>query len=74
MSDPAITAAADQAHAESEQILSHLIKWWGDTRPTYKLGKSDEVAVLTYILSLYSPENYGALLATAISRFVDSNE
>ena len=69
MSDPAVIAAADQAHAEAEETLTSIINWWGETRTQYNFGKSDEVAALTHILG--DRINYGALLAAAIARLAD---
>jgi hypothetical protein len=71
MTDPAITAASDQAHAEAEHTLDELIEWWAENRGTHTLSRSDQVAVLTYILG--SPMCLGALLATAINRLADKD-
>jgi hypothetical protein len=69
--DPGLTAAADQAHAEAEHTLNKLINWWGHARTACTFSsKADEVAALTYILTV-SSTNYGALLATAIARLAD---
>jgi hypothetical protein len=71
MSDhPAIVAAADQAHAEAEQTLDKLIVWWAGKRDG--LNRTDEIAALTYILTV-SSTNFSALLATAIVRLADRN-
>jgi hypothetical protein len=69
MSDPAIIAAADQAHAEAEETLTSLIDWWAEIRTQYNWDKADEVAALASILG--NGINYGALLAVAIARFAD---
>lgn len=71
MNDPAIIAAADQAHAEAEHTLNELIKWWSATRSNHTLTRTDEIALLTYILGNHT--SYGALLATAITRFADKD-
>ena len=72
MTDPALVAAADQAHAEAEDTLDRLIGWWGQARAGYATGgKSDEVAVLTHILADSSPASYAALLAAAVARLTD---
>jgi hypothetical protein len=68
----AVVAAADQAHAEAEDTLDGLIDWWGQAKTEYASGgKADEVAALTHILTVSSPTNYAALLATAIARLTD---
>jgi hypothetical protein len=72
MSDPALIAAVDQAHAEAEQTLTALIGWWGETRKKASLGKADEVAALTFILG--TEINYSALLATAITRLAEGKQ
>ncbi len=71
MSDPGVIAAADQAHAEAEATLTSLIKWWEQTRTRCDLGKSDEVAALTHILTAISSTSYAALLATAVARLAE---
>ena len=71
MSDHSIIAAADQAHAEAEHTLNELIEWWAENRGTHTLSRSDEVAVLTFILGNHT--SYGALLATAINRLADKD-
>ena len=72
MSDPRVIAAADQAHAEAEYILTSLIKWWTQTRNQCDFSRADEVAALTHILTV-SSTNYAALLATAITRLADKD-
>jgi hypothetical protein len=72
MTDPAVTAATDQAHAEAEATLGRLISWWAQTKTEYAAGgKADEIAALTHILTVSSPTSYAALLATAIARLTD---
>ena len=71
MDDPALIAAADQAHAEAESTLTGLVKWWTKARTYYELGKADEVAALTHILVTSSSTTYAALLATAVARLAD---
>jgi|1048.fasta_scaffold103778_2 hypothetical protein len=73
MTDPALIAAADQAHAEAEATLDGLITWWTQARTHCGLGKSDEVAALTHILVASSSTSYAALLATAVTRLVDGD-
>jgi hypothetical protein len=72
MTDPAITAASDQAHAEAEHTLNKLINWWANKRTGCNLGRSDEVAVLTYVL-LASERECADLLATAVTRLADKD-
>jgi hypothetical protein len=74
MNDPAIVAAADQAHAEAEHTLNKLISWWAENRPGLNLNRADEIAVLTHILYASSRPDYSALLATAIARLVAVDE
>ena len=72
MTDPAVIAATDQAHAESEATLNKLISWWAHGKNQYAAGgKADEIAALTHILTVSSHTQYAALLATAISRLTD---
>jgi hypothetical protein len=73
MNDPALIAAADQAHAEAEATLTSLITWWTQARTHYELGKADEVAALTHILVASSSTSYAALLATAVTRLADGD-
>jgi hypothetical protein len=73
MTDPAITAASDQAHAEAEHTLNKLIGWWREKNGLHNLAKSDQVAILTYILTTSAPTTYAALLATAINRLADKD-
>ena len=68
--DTAITAAADQAHAEAEHTLNKLITWWTPTRTNYR-DRTEEVCALTYILTVSSTHHYSALLATAICRLTE---
>jgi hypothetical protein len=72
MTDPAVIAATDQAHAESEATLDKLISWWAHGKAQYAGGgKADEIAALTHILTVSSHTQYSALLATAIARLTD---
>lgn len=68
-----VRAAADQAHAHSEQILNELIKWWKNSKGNYKTSsKSDEISVITYLLSRSETAHAStALLATAIVRLLE---
>lgn len=69
-------AAADQAHAQSEQILNELLKWWRESKGNYKTSsKSDEISVITYLLSRSeTAQGSTALLATAMVRLLESDD
>lgn len=72
MSDPASVAVGDQAHAQAEDILTQLIRWWisSESRAQMRGARADEVAVLTHLLGVWEVPAH-ALLATALCRLAD---
>lgn len=72
MSDPAIVAGVDQAHAQAEDILTQLVRWWiaSESRAQMRGARADEVALLTHLLEQWQAPAY-ALLATALCRLAD---